>query len=78
MFDIIGPHNHWTISRLQIHILIILIIWETIWKFVACWKAARNNQLAWFVVMAIINTAGILEIIYILFFQKKHPKKQSK
>lgn len=56
----------------------MLLIWETIWKFVACWKAARNNQRAWFIVMAIVNTVGVLEIIYIFFFQHKSSKKHAK
>ena len=51
--------------------LIPLIIWSVIWKGLALWKSARNNQLAWFVVMLVLNTAGILEIVYLLFFQKK-------
>ncbi|MEK6932404.1 MAG: DUF5652 family protein [Nanoarchaeota archaeon] len=50
--------------------IIALIIWSAIWKYIALWKAGRNNQLAWFVVIAIVNTAGILEIIYLLFFRK--------
>ena len=39
-------------------------------KGVALWKAARNYQKGWFVPMTIIQTLGILEILYILIFQK--------
>ena len=49
---------------------IILITWSVIWKLVALWKCGRNNQLVWFIVLAIVNTLGILEIIYLLFFRK--------
>ncbi len=52
--------------------LAILIIWSLVWKGIALWKAARNSHKAWFVVMLIVNTAGILEIIYIFGFSKKH------
>ena len=52
-------------------IIIILIIWEAVWKLVAMWKAGRNNHLAWFICIALINTAGILPIIYILMNRKK-------
>jgi len=55
--------------------LIALIVWSLIWKFAALWKCGRNNQLAWFVVLAVVNTAGILEIIYLLFFRKNMNKK---
>lgn len=48
-----------------------LIIWSLIWKALALWHSARNNQLAWYIVLIFINTAGILEIIYLLFFRRK-------
>ncbi len=57
-FSIFGP------------LFIILLAWSLIWKGIALWKCGRNNQLYWFVALLIINTLGILEIIYLLFFQK--------
>ena len=51
--------------------LIILVIWETVWKLIAMWKAGRNNHLAWFICIALINTVGILPIVYILMYRKK-------
>lgn len=51
-------------------VLITLSIWELVWKFTALWKSARNNHLAWFICIAIFNTAGILPIIYILKYRK--------
>lgn len=50
---------------------LILIAWEIIWKGIALWKAGRNNQRRWFVAIFILNTAGILPIIYLKFFQRK-------
>ncbi len=55
-------------------VLSILIIWSLVWKGIALWHATRNGQTAWYVVMLIVNTVGILEIIYLLFFR---PKKTS-
>ncbi|HLC55663.1 MAG TPA: DUF5652 family protein [Candidatus Nanoarchaeia archaeon] len=52
-------------------LIIILMLWEAIWKAIALWKAGRNNQIAWFVCIFIFNTIGILPIIYIFFFRKK-------
>lgn len=52
-------------------LLIILAIWEGVWKLIALWKSARNNQLGWFICIAIFNTAGILPIIYILTHRNK-------
>lgn len=56
-------------------LLIILAIWELIWKGIALWKASKNNHKVWFVIMLIINTAGILPILYIYVFSKKNKKK---
>ncbi|MFX4261379.1 DUF5652 family protein [Pelotomaculum propionicicum] len=51
-----------------------LVAWSIIWKALALWHAARNSQLAWYIVLIIINTAGILEIIYLLFFRRKRSR----
>lgn len=51
--------------------LIPLLIWEMIWKGIALWKTSKNNQLGWFIAIFILNTAGILPIIYLKFFQNK-------
>lgn len=49
----------------------LLAIWVLIWKGVALWKAAENKSKPWFVVLMLVNTVGILEIIYIFFFSKR-------
>ena len=51
-------------------IFVVLLIWSIVWKGIALWHSGRNNQKIWFVVFLIVNTAGILEILYILFFRK--------
>ena len=48
-----------------------LVVWSITWKALALWKAARNRQLVWFILLFIINTAGVLPIIYIYYFQKE-------
>jgi hypothetical protein len=54
-----------------IPVVIILAVWECVWRLIALWKSARENQLAWFVCIGIFNTIGILPIVYLLWFQKK-------
>jgi hypothetical protein len=51
--------------------MIIAVIWTLVWKAIALWKAARNDHKAWYIVMMIVNTLGILEIIYIFGFSRK-------
>jgi len=56
-------------------VLTIAIIWTMVWTGIALWKSGRNNQIAWFIVLFLINTLGILEIVYLAFFQKKSAEK---
>ena len=59
---------------LFIAVIVLIAIWDGVWKLIALWKSARNNQLAWYVCLAIFNTAGILPILYITVFQKPQPQ----
>ena len=45
--------------------------WSFIWKGLALWRAAKNSQKYWFMALLVVNTMGILEIIYLKFFAKK-------
>ncbi|MEK7482678.1 MAG: DUF5652 family protein [Patescibacteria group bacterium] len=51
-------------------VLWLIILWTFPWKAVAMWKAARNSHKGWFVALLIINTVGILDILYIFVFGK--------
>ena len=57
--------------------LLPLLVWSAVWKGIALWRAARNGSLAWFIVMLVVNTAGILEIVYIFAFSRKAAKPQA-
>jgi len=56
------------------NIFLPLLIWSIFWKGWALWRAGRNNQLPWFIIILVLNTLGILEIIYLLAFQTKNKK----
>ena len=49
----------------------LAVVWSMAWKGVALWRAGRNKHLVWFIVLFIINTLGILPIIYIFAFSRK-------
>jgi len=51
-------------------ILPLLLIWSIFWKGLALWHAGRRGQPWWFVILLIVNTAGILEIIYLFLVIK--------
>lgn len=52
-------------------LLFLLAIWSVVWKGLALWKAARVGSKPWFIALLVINTMGILEIIYVFFLSKK-------
>jgi len=52
-------------------LITIITIWSTLVKGVALWRAANLKQQNWFIVMLIVNTIGILEIVYLFRFAKK-------
>ena len=51
---------------------IAFLIWILFWKTIALWRAAKANQVNWFIVLLILNslTFGIVEIIYLFGFAK--------
>ena len=55
--------------------VVILFIWSLFWKGIALWRSAKYDQKYWFlsmfVTILVVNTLGILEIIYLFRFAKK-------
>lgn len=63
----------YTISTTTAWIIGILAVWELVWKGFALWRAAQRDNMAWFVVLLVINSAGILPIVYLLLHrQQRH------
>jgi len=56
----------------------IILIWTLVWKGLALWKSARKNSPVWFIILLVVNTLGILEILYIFVFSKINLKVKSK
>jgi len=54
----------------QIGLYILFIVLLAINGY-ALWKAARDNQRNWFIILLIIHGTGVLEIAYLFFFAKK-------
>lgn len=79
--------NYWNTSQFGMGIfggllgafLIPLMFWSLFWKGWALWKAARAESKIWFIVLLLVNTVGILDILYIFVFSKgKKAVKKSK
>lgn len=58
-------------------LMFVLIVWSLAWKGLALWKAARLNQKAWFIILLVINTAGLLEIIYYFLIARQKEKQKN-
>lgn len=52
----------------------LLLIWTIPWKGLALWKSAQKKQVYWFVAFLVVNTVGLLEIVYIFIFSKMEKK----
>jgi len=50
--------------------LLPLVVWTIFWKGWAIWIAARKGEKIWYGALLVINTMGILEILYIFIFSK--------
>jgi Family of unknown function (DUF5652) len=61
----------YTLSPSDFVWIIPLVVWELAWKGVALWRAGQNNQKGWFVALLLINSAGILPIVYLLLNKAK-------
>jgi len=59
-------------------ILAIISIWALVWKGFALWKASKKNSIIWFILLLVVNTLGILEILYIYVFSELGRRKSSK
>lgn len=47
---------------------IALAVWDTAWKAIAIMVATRNRQMKWVPVLTIVNSAGILPMVYLWKF----------
>ena len=54
----------------SLFIIIPLAVWSLFWKALALWHSARRGNAVWFVVLLLVNTLGILEIIYLIIAGK--------
>ena len=50
-------------------LIIAIVIWTITLKGFALWHSARNYQRVWFVALLIVNTFGLLELVYLIWFR---------
>jgi len=54
-----------------IPVILVMALWTVAIKGFALWHAARNSQRNWFIALLVVNSLGILEIIYLIWFRPK-------
>lgn len=64
--------NNIPVNPAELVWVIPVVVWTLAWKGVALWKAARLSHRKWFIGLLILNTFGILDIIYIYFIARKY------
>lgn len=57
------------LSPAALAVLIVVAILAFILKGISLWYAARGGQKVWFIALFLVNTFGILEIIYLIWFR---------
>jgi hypothetical protein len=55
----------------NLFLFIIIMLWVLPWKIYSLWVSARNGHKGWFVALILVNSIGILDIIYIFAVAKK-------
>ena len=61
-------------SPIFVPVIILIVVFDTALKGIALWKSGRRNQLVWFICLIILNTGGILPIIYLILNKDKQPE----
>lgn len=56
-------------------LLVLLSVWELVWKGFGLWHSAQNKQKGWFVALLLVNLAGLLPIIYLIWFKPKQKRE---
>jgi hypothetical protein len=52
-----------------IPLIAAIALWTVAIKGYALWHAARHGQKEWFIALLVINTLGILEVVYLVWFR---------
>jgi len=52
--------------------IIAAVLWTLVWKGLALWRSAELRQKYWFIALLIVNSLGILEIIYLFLVAKNY------
>ena len=83
MMNFWGGTNYYNLSGMRygaFGLLIPLMIFDLILRGFALWRSARKGQNVWFIALLVVNSLGILPLIYLVLNrdQKEAPKKSKR
>lgn len=52
-------------------LIMAFALWDAVWKGFALYRAGYNRSPWWFFFLLILNTVGVLPILYLFVFGKK-------
>ncbi|MBX4206315.1 DUF5652 family protein [Candidatus Parcubacteria bacterium] len=61
-----------SLTGLPLLAIVLVVLWSLVWKGFALWRAAELRQKWWFIALLIVNTLGLLEIIYLFFVARRY------
>ena len=68
MIDLVAV-NEWVIANpLLVSIILVTVL---ILKGLALYKAARKESVVWFWVILVLNTLGVVPLLYLIFSEKE-------
>ncbi len=70
-----NPADWYNLPLFQSPWFIPLLIWSLIWKGLALYRAGNLRDKWWFIVILVVNTFGILDIVYYFVFSQRNRGK---
>ncbi|NOS67667.1 MAG: hypothetical protein HOO67_04870 [Candidatus Peribacteraceae bacterium] len=76
MIDIV-QYKEMFMSQIAPWLIVIIpfILIDLVLKALSMWRAARMNMTAWFIALFIVNSLGILPIIFLLLTNTEYKKR---
>lgn len=53
-------------------LFLLITVWSLVWKGLALWRASTNQQRNWFIAILVLNTLGLVEIVFLVWFVKEN------
>lgn len=51
-------------------LILSAVVWTLFWKGLGMWHAAKRKESVWFIILLLVNSLGILDMIYIFGIAK--------